>query len=115
MKGLAIIVSPLIALMKNQVDVMNALFEKNLLLVFIIQLFHQLKKKHVKENILIGQTKLVYISPESFSRENNIKFLKTRLFLLLQLTKLIAFQNGAMILGLITELFRKHVIKLVPI
>ena len=76
MKGVAIIVSPLIALMKNQVDVMNALFEK----IFVASVYNSTlsatEKKHVKENILSGQTKLVYISPESFSRENNIKFFK---------------------------------------
>ena len=51
MKGVAIIVSPLIALMKNQVDVMNALFEKKFVASIYNSTFQQLKK-HVKENIL---------------------------------------------------------------
>ena len=76
MKGVAIIVSPLIALMKNQVDVMNALFEKKIVASVFNSTLSKTEKKHVKENILSGQTKLVYISPESFSRENNIKFFK---------------------------------------
>ena len=76
MKGVAIIVSPLIALMKNQVDVMNALFEKKFVASVYNSTLSATEKKHVKENILSGQTKLVYISPESFSRENNIKFFK---------------------------------------
>ena len=76
MKGVAIIVSPLIALMKNQVDVMNALFEKKFVASVFNSTLSTTEKKHVKENILSGQTKLVYISPESLSRENNIKFFK---------------------------------------
>ena len=76
MKGVAIIVSPLIALMKNQVDVMNALFEKKIVASFYNSTLSKTEKKLVKENILNGQTKLVYISPESFSRQNNIKFFK---------------------------------------
>ena len=76
MKGVAIIVSPLIALMKNQVDVMNALFEKKFVASVFNSTLSTTEKRHVKENILSGQTKLVYISPESFSRENNIKFFK---------------------------------------
>ena len=76
MKGVAFIVSPLIALMKNQVDVMNALFEKKFVASVYNSTLSATEKKHVKENILSGQTKLVYISPESFSRENNIKFFK---------------------------------------
>ena len=76
MKGVAIIVSPLIALMKNQVDVMNALFEKKFVASVFNSTLSTTEKKYVKENILSGQTKLVYISPESFSRENNIKFFK---------------------------------------
>ena len=76
MKGVAIIVSPLIALMKNQVDVMNALFEKKFVASVFNSTLSSTEKKYVKENILSGQTKLVYISPESFSRENNIKFFK---------------------------------------
>ena len=76
MKGVAIIVSPLIALMKNQVDVINALFEKIPVASVYNSPLSISEKKNVKENILSGQTKLVYISPESFSRENNIKFFK---------------------------------------
>ena len=79
MKGLAIIVSPLISLMKNQVDVMNALFEKNFVASVYNSTLSTTEKKLVKENILNGQTKLVYISPESFSRENNITFFKEQI------------------------------------
>tara|TARA_B100000963_G_scaffold220585_1_gene192241 strand:+ start:843 stop:3035 length:2193 start_codon:yes stop_codon:yes gene_type:complete len=79
MKGVAIIVSPLIALMKNQVDVMNALFEKKFVASVFNSTLSTTEKKNVKENILSGQTKLVYISPESFSRENNIKFFKDQI------------------------------------
>ena len=45
LKGVAIIISPLIALMKNQVDVLNALFEKKILRVFITHHYHKPKKK----------------------------------------------------------------------
>ena len=76
MKGVAIVVSPLIALMKNQVDVMNALFENKIIASVYNSTLSTTEKKLVKENILNGQTKLVYISPESFSREKNITFFK---------------------------------------
>ena len=76
MKGVAIVVSPLIALMKNQVDVMNALFENKIIASVYNSTLSKTEKKLVKENILNGQTKLVYISPESFSREKNITFFK---------------------------------------
>jgi len=76
MKGVAIVVSPLIALMKNQVDVMNALFENKIIASVYNSTLSSTEKKLVKENILNGQTKLVYISPESFSREKNITFFK---------------------------------------
>ena len=53
MKGVAIIVSPLIALMKNQVDVMNALFEKKFVASVFNSTLSTTEKKHVKENILL--------------------------------------------------------------
>ena len=82
MKGVAIVVSPLIALMKNQVDVMNALFENKIIASVYNSTLSSTEKKLVKENILNGQTKLVYISPESFSREKNITFFKEQLSLI---------------------------------
>ena len=76
LKGVAIIISPLIALMKNQVDVLNALFEKKNIASVYNSSLSQTEKKNVRENIINGATKLVYISPESFSRDGNIRFFK---------------------------------------
>ena len=76
MKGIAIIISPLIALMKNQVDVLNALFEKKNIASVYNSSLSQTEKKYVRENIINGTTKLVYISPESFAKESNMRFFK---------------------------------------
>tara|TARA_Y200000002_G_scaffold111273_1_gene91147 strand:+ start:435 stop:2627 length:2193 start_codon:yes stop_codon:yes gene_type:complete len=76
LKGVAIIISPLIALMKNQVDVLNALFEKKNIASVYNSSLSQTEKKNVRENIINGATKLVYISPESFSKDGNISFFK---------------------------------------
>ena len=61
LKGVAIIISPLIALMKNQVDVLNALFEKKNIASVYNSSLSQTEKKNVIENIINGDTKFVYI------------------------------------------------------
>ena len=76
-EGTAIIVSPLIALMKNQVDSIRG-FSNNDSIAHVLN--SSLTKKEtlqVKEDIRNGLTKLVYVAPESLTKEENIEFLKT--------------------------------------
>ena len=77
MKGTAIVVSPLIALMKNQVDAMRNLSEENGLAHFINSSLSKMAVDQVKEDILSGRTKLLYVAPESLTKEDNVEFLKS--------------------------------------
>lgn len=73
-EGTAIVVSPLIALMKNQVDQMNA-FGVNA--QFMNSTLSKSEITRVKKEVLSGEVKLLYVAPESLSKEDNIDFLKT--------------------------------------
>lgn len=77
MDGTAIVVSPLIALMKNQVDVINALSEESGVAHYLNSSLKKAEIDQVKEDILGGHTKLLYVAPESLNKEENISFLKT--------------------------------------
>ena len=77
MEGTAIVISPLIALMKNQVDVINGLSEDDGVAHYLNSSLNKKKKKKVKEDILSGKTKLLYVAPESLTKEDNVDFLKT--------------------------------------
>lgn len=73
MDGTAIVISPLIALMKNQVDQMNA-FGINA--QFLNSSLNKTEMNKVKTEVLNGEVKLLYIAPESLTKEDNLEFLK---------------------------------------
>ncbi|KAA6313988.1 ATP-dependent DNA helicase RecQ, partial [termite gut metagenome] len=76
MEGTAIVVSPLIALMKNQVDAMRNFSEENGVAHFINSSLNKGAIDQVKLDILAGKTKLLYVAPESLTKEENVEFLK---------------------------------------
>lgn len=76
MDGMAIVISPLIALMKNQVDAMRNYSEEDGVAHFINSSLSRPEINAVKEDILAGKTKLLYLAPESLQKVENIDFLK---------------------------------------
>ncbi len=74
--GTAIIISPLIALMKNQVDAMRNFSEDDGVAHFLNSSLTKSAITQVKEDVLAGKTKLLYVAPESLTKEENIQFLK---------------------------------------
>ncbi len=76
MPGTAIIISPLIALMKNQVDAMRSFSEEDGVAHFMNSSLNKAAIAKVKHDILEGKTKLLYVAPESLTKEENIQFLK---------------------------------------
>jgi len=76
MEGTAIVISPLIALMKNQVDAMRNFSEEDGIAHFINSSLTRQAIDVVKGDILSGKTKLLYVAPESLTKEENIDFLK---------------------------------------
>ena len=77
MEGTAIIISPLIALMKNQVDAMRNFSEDDNIAHFLNSSLNKTAIDQVKNDIINGKTKLLYVAPESLTKEENIEFLKT--------------------------------------
>jgi ATP-dependent DNA helicase RecQ len=77
MEGTAIVISPLIALMKNQVDVINGMSEVNGVAHYLNSSLNKAAIDQVKADILKGVTKLLYVAPESLTKEENVDFLKT--------------------------------------
>ncbi len=77
MDGTAIVVSPLIALMKNQVDAMRNFSEKDTVAHFLNSSLTRGQIDKVKEDVTAGLTKLLYVAPESLTKEENIDFLKS--------------------------------------
>ncbi len=77
MEGTAIVISPLIALMKNQVDAMRNFSEKDGIAHFLNSSLNRQAIDQVKEDVVSGVTKLLYVAPESLTKEENIEFLKT--------------------------------------
>ncbi|MDE6085152.1 MAG: DNA helicase RecQ [Muribaculaceae bacterium] len=75
--GTAIVISPLIALMKNQVDAMRNFSEDNGVAHFINSSLTKSAIDLVKSDIISGKTKLLYVAPESLTKEENIEFLKS--------------------------------------
>lgn len=75
--GTAIVISPLIALMKNQVDAMRQFAEEDDIAHFLNSSLTKSAIDKVKEDILGGKTKLLYVAPESLTKSENIDFLKT--------------------------------------
>ena len=76
MEGTAIVISPLIALMKNQVDAMRNMGEEDGIAHFINSSLNKASIDLVKSDILEGKTKLLYVAPESLTKEENVEFLK---------------------------------------
>jgi len=77
MEGTAIVVSPLIALMKNQVDAMKVFSEEDGVAHFLNSSLSKIAIEEVKNDVLSGKTKLLYVAPESLTKEENISFLKS--------------------------------------
>ncbi len=76
-EGTAIVISPLIALMKNQVDAMRNFSESDSVAHFLNSSLLKSAIDQVKADIVAGKTKLLYVAPESLTKEENIEFLKS--------------------------------------
>jgi ATP-dependent DNA helicase RecQ len=76
LEGTAIVISPLIALMKNQVDAMRAFSMEDGVAHFLNSSLTKTAILEVKQNVIDGKTKLLYVAPESLTKEENIQFLK---------------------------------------
>ena len=77
MEGTAIVISPLIALMKNQVDVISNLSDVKGIAHYLNSSLNKAAVDQVKADIKAGYTKLLYVAPESLTKEDNVDFLKT--------------------------------------
>ena len=77
MEGTAIVISPLIALMKNQVDVINGLSEETGVAHYLNSSLNKAAVQQVMDDIRSGRTKLLYVAPESLNKEESIDFLKS--------------------------------------
>ena len=75
--GVAIIVSPLIALMKNQVDLVRSYSSKDHVAHFLNSTLNKGQQKIVKEDLTAGHTKMLYVAPETMTKEENIEFFKS--------------------------------------
>lgn len=75
--GTAIVVSPLIALMKNQVDAIRGLSDESGIAHVLNSSLNKTEVKQVKEDITNGITKLLYVAPESLTKEENVEFLRS--------------------------------------
>jgi len=76
MEGTAIVISPLIALMKNQVDVLRGAQSEDNVAHFLNSSLSKAAIQEVRTDVLKGKTKLLYVAPESLTKEENIDFLK---------------------------------------
>ncbi len=76
--GTAIVVSPLIALMKNQVDAIRGISSEHGVAHVLNSSLNKTEVKQVKQDISDGVTKLLYVAPESLTKEGHIEFLKTQ-------------------------------------
>ncbi|MBR4294879.1 MAG: DNA helicase RecQ [Bacteroidaceae bacterium] len=77
MDGTAIVISPLIALMKNQVDAIRNLNEVDGVAHFLNSSLTKQAIEGVKADVLSGKTKLLYVAPESLTKEDNVDFFKS--------------------------------------
>ncbi|MDE6343193.1 MAG: DNA helicase RecQ, partial [Muribaculaceae bacterium] len=76
-EGTAIVISPLIALMKNQVDAMRSFSEDDGVAHFLNSSLNKSAVEKVKADILSGKTKMLYVAPESLTKEENVEFLQS--------------------------------------
>ena len=77
MEGTAIVISPLIALMKNQVDVISSMSETEGTAHYLNSSLNKAAIDQVKSDVLAGRTKLLYVAPESLTKEENVEFLRS--------------------------------------
>ena len=77
MEGTAIVISPLIALMKNQVDAIRNYSEEDGIAHFLNSSLNKSAIDQVKSDVLAGKTKLLYVAPESLTKEENVEFLRS--------------------------------------
>ena len=75
-EGCAIIVSPLIALMKNQVDLVRSYSSKDDVAHFLNSTLNKGQQKIVRDDLINGKTKMLYVAPETLTKEENIEFFK---------------------------------------
>ena len=73
-EGVAIIVSPLIALMKNQVDLIRSYSSRDNVAHFLNSTLTKVQQKKVKSDLLDGRTKMLYVAPETLTKQENIAF-----------------------------------------
>ncbi len=76
MEGTAIVISPLIALMKNQVDSMRGISTEDNIAHFLNSSLSKSAIQEVRDDVQAGKTKLLYVAPESLTKEENVEFLK---------------------------------------
>ncbi len=76
MEGTALVISPLIALMKNQVDSIRGYSQNDEVASFLNSSLNKSQMKKVKQDIVDGKTKLLFIAPETLTKEENIEFFK---------------------------------------
>ncbi len=76
MEGVAIVISPLIALMKNQVDAMRTFSTESGIAHFLNSSLNKSAVAQVRNDVLAGKTKLLYCAPESLTKEDNVAFLR---------------------------------------
>lgn len=76
MDGVAIVISPLIALMKNQVDAMRTFATESGIAHFLNSSLNKTAVQQVRADVLAGKTKLLYFAPESLTKEDNVAFLR---------------------------------------
>ena len=76
MEGTAIVISPLIALMKNQVDVINGLSEEEGVAHYLNSSLNKAAIQQVMDDVREGRTKLLYVAPESLNKDENVEFLR---------------------------------------
>ncbi|BAV09730.1 ATP-dependent DNA helicase RecQ [Filimonas lacunae] len=74
LEGCAIVVSPLIALMKNQVDLVRGYSEKDNVAHFLNSSLNKAQVREVKDDLLAGKTKLLYVAPETLTKQENLEF-----------------------------------------
>lgn len=77
LEGTAIIISPLIALMKNQVDAMRGFSTNNKIAHFLNSSLNRTEMNQVKEDVRSGGTKMLYVAPESLTKDENVEFLQS--------------------------------------
>ena len=75
-EGVAIVVSPLIALMKNQVDLVRSYSSKDDVAHFLNSTLNKGQQKTVKDDLTSGKTKMLYVAPETMTKEENIEFFR---------------------------------------